>query len=255
MKKLTLSALLLLSCFGNSTADPASSKPDSYSVSLIPVGVHSLIKWEKVEDYVEAEQVDPSAQPPSTIFLQEGGSDTSEKPLKVRLNSATKRISLSGKQFKLFKSSKSGENSHVLITELTLPDSFGEYSIFFLRAEGESDWRNPKTFIFTDEVESFPLGSLRVCNLSSNDLLVRFGEEEEEVAPGASLVLKSENNESLKIWSVSEDRKKLIFRRHVSPQEKDRVDLVCFLADSEKQSVKSRWIKVQPPLVPKVDEK
>jgi len=253
MKFFIYCVLPLTFCLSFATANPKKQSEKHSTVSLVPVGSPSLVKWLKEGKSQKATQMHPRAQPPKDIYLVGGLKKGGKKAeaLNLSLNTPTKRIPLQSQNWKLIHrvvTEKDKTQSKTYI-EGTLPESKGDYSIFLSRKAGKKNWKNPNYRVLSDDVKRFPLGAVRILNFSPFKILVTVNSKNVGIlAPNKSLVTKKLQGRMLKLWVLKKNKEKvLVFRRQIQQKSEDRINLACTLAHTRSNPVKIRRIPVMSP--------
>ena len=253
MKFFLYCALPLTFCMPLASADSADQSRELTTVSLIPVGTPSLVKWVKEGRSQKATQMNPGAQPPKNVYLVSGPKQDGKKEeaLNFSLNIPTKRIPLQSQNWKLIQrvaTEKDKTQSKVYI-EGSLPELKGDYSIFLSRKVGHKNWKNPSYRILSDDVKRFPLGAVRILNISPFKILVTVDDANVGIlAPGKSLVAKKLQGRQLKLWAIKKNKEKvLFFRRNMEQKSNARTNLACTLAHTRSNPVTVHWVLAPPP--------
>lgn len=168
------------------SAKPDAKKETFLRVNLLPVGDFPVTGAIIVNDRPVVIMPKPSELIPNPVFLKKG---KDYLPLNIGLNapSAPVRRPIGSTLDIMTRKDDGNYDGYVTVT---LPEGKEDTTVFLLRNKESRSWLDtPRTIVFKNGVESFPLGSARLINFSTVSLRATVNDKDYIVPPKSFKVI------------------------------------------------------------------
>jgi len=191
------------------------------------IALGELPPWkEEIRDGRRIQSVpEPGQMPPSKIEVNGGTLDGSLANLYLRR--MTNYYSVAGEQERLEISEKGKESNWI---NHAMPTASHTLGILF-RDLQDMTWLKPKVKILRDDLRAFPLGSMRLVNVSHLEVAVKLADQDSVfIKPGESSQLKLKEGDNLVSISAigPNGRSMLIFQNDIPMKKGRRVQSFVF---------------------------
>lgn len=258
---LTLAMALAVQAQDNVTSTkPAEEKP-AYSVSFVAVGAQSDAFWVGDGDKMEVHAHDPGAAAPRVVYIDTPSSKGKRKQLTLALNVPTERVKLSSNVCNVTMRYQSGDDvSYKNFTSVQLPKKMDPYTVLMARQPKHRTWKSPQRMVLSDSKVKFPLGSVRVVNLSDRPVVVQRGKKLlGRLGPKKSVIIKKvlrlKNPETLMLLYEEKGKKRVGFQRQLKYPSDQRANIVCSYMPKRSRSLLSHLFLTKEPIKPPVTPK
>lgn len=208
-----LAAITVMPAFGQAPepapAQTQAEKDKSKKISLIAFGTPPMPRFVIKGGMRELVDIkDDGSFPPQVLFLQKGKEMIS---VPLALNSATKPFDLpaTSSTLELLRRTGSGEDAryHSFLNFGALPE-FQDLTVLICRRSPKVSWHeSPKIRILKNDLEAFPLRTIRAVNLSSAEVGIRVEGIWTKIRSGASMLIPMNSGKDFVVYDAASQGK------------------------------------------------
>ncbi len=217
-------------------------------VSVIAIGDPPEPRMDIQGEFRVLVDVPESEYPPQRLFVPQRGSSREE--VFIGMNAPSSQFEYRGPStLRLQERRERGEGnfSYSDYADVNLAAPGQDSTIVLMRSRPGASWRSaPRSMVFRNDTESFPLGTARIFNFSSKPLIFRVGDGEPfGLNPRAVRVVPVSGEIFLySIAWLDNDEPQIIAQDHASAfQNGDRINLVAYDTDSNNPNARSEPIR------------
>jgi len=206
---------------------PQQSSEEGYSISFVPVGSKSGIRWEgEITDAI-ALASDPKALPPRFLSIRQG-----EKLVQrfSTLNRASDPVQILPGNLEIYASQHGGSDvSPELFNRVQIPQQPGHYDLFLTRHPQEEGWKKVLSFLVPGGRDAFPNSHVRVVNMSGFKAASKINNLVSEIEPkGVALVPLRGEAVTIQCAYLDQDEWRLVMRTRISQEDGARITVVFY---------------------------
>lgn len=225
------------------TQVPSQKKEEPKKISLIALGSPPMPKFTIKDGKRQLEDMkDDGGYPPQALFVK-NGKEFAIVP--IALNTATQAFNFpkTNTALELFRLKGEGEGAQyeAFLKFGALPE-FANFTVLVCRKTPQSSWYDaPRTCLLKNDLEAFPLRSVRAVNLSSTAVGVRIAGEWKKIGQGQTLLIPISGSDDFIVYDalfVAKDGKNTPLARSQALRvlAEDRTNLVFYDNDGPEMS-------------------
>lgn len=234
------------------TAAQDEDKEPALTASLIPVGSGSDAYWEGDGPGMRAVALDPEAAPPKTLSVRtRDGLAT----IPASLNRPSPALPVREGSLRVFANTEASDDGEPpLFGEYAIAAGSGHFDIFVNRDPEEEGWDDAQSLTLPASTDRFPMGAVRLINLSGQTVKARLGTEMITVPSREVRIHRPGAEADDKLMTVQAaharrggDGARVFLRTGIKGDSSGRTNLIFYPGRDPEEPVKATWYRQIPP--------